>query len=88
MGQNAQAFIRPENIEVVSNGAADTENVLEGSIDQIVFEGPTVRLTVDAAGFPIKVNAGGPERLTLLDSGRRTIRLKLRDVSIVPAANA
>ena len=38
------------------------ENIISGAIDQIVFEGPTVRLTVDVNGTPIKVNAGGPER--------------------------
>ncbi len=83
-GQMAQAFIRPENIEIVDS---EGENVIEGTIEQIVFEGPVVRLTVDAGGTPIKVNAGGPERLTLLDGGHRKVRLRLRDVSIVPAVH-
>jgi len=86
-GQNAQAFIRPENIEIVSGDAAG-ENIVEGAIEQIVFEGPTVRLTVDVNGTPLKINAGGPERLTLLDGGHRKLRLRLRDVSIVPVHTA
>jgi len=71
-------------IEIVDS---EGENVIEGTIEQIVFEGPVVRLTVDAGGTPIKVNAGGPERLTLLDGGHRKVRLRLRDVSIVPAVH-
>ena len=84
VGESGQAFIRPENIEVVDE-LAEGDNVIEGTIEQIVFEGPTVRLTVDADGVALKVNAGGPERLTLLDGGHRKVRLRLRDVSIVTA---
>jgi ABC-type Fe3+/spermidine/putrescine transport system ATPase subunit len=83
VGQSAQAFVRPENIEVVGAGEGG-DNVVEGTIEQIVFEGPTVRLTVDAHGTPIKINVGGPERLTLLDGGERKVRLRLLDVTIVP----
>ena len=50
---------------------------------QIVFEGPTVRLIVDADGVPIKVTAGGLERLTLLDQERRDVVLRLQEVTVV-----
>jgi hypothetical protein len=50
----------------------------------MVFEGPTVRLTVDANGLPLKVIVGGHERLTLIDGSQRRLRLRLQDISIVP----
>jgi hypothetical protein len=78
-------FVRPENIEVLAddearNGAAD---IVTGSLDQIVFEGPTVRLTVDVEGAPLHVNVSGIERLTLLDKEKQSLRLRLVEPSIV-----
>jgi ABC-type Fe3+/spermidine/putrescine transport system ATPase subunit len=84
VGDKVLAFVRPENIEVMmSGGAADTPNLVPGRIDQIVFEGPTVRLIVDADGVPIKATAGGLGRLTLLDQERRDVVLKLQEVTVV-----
>jgi ABC-type Fe3+/spermidine/putrescine transport system ATPase subunit len=84
-GDKVVAFIRPENIEVLTNGhATDGPNLVRGRVDQIVFEGPTVRLTVDVDGTPLKVTSGGLERLTLLDKEQREIALRLQDVTVVP----
>ena len=83
-GERVLAFVRPENIEVLTDAQAlDGPNVVEGRIEQIVFEGPTVRLTVDAHGTPIKAVAGGFERLTLLDREQRSVKLLLQDVTVV-----
>lgn len=83
-GERILAFVRPENIEVLTEPQpADRPNVVEGRIEQIVFEGPTVRLTVDANGIPIKAVAGGFERLTLLDREQRSVKLLLQDVTVV-----
>jgi hypothetical protein len=63
--------------------------VLSGIVEQIVFEGPTVRLTVDVEGTPIKVTSGGLERLSLLNREAMRIRFRFRDVTLVkpePAA--
>jgi len=78
------AFVRPENIEVIMSGAvAEEPNLVRGRIDQIVFEGPTVRLIVDADGVPIKATAGGLGRLTLLSQEQRDVLLRLHDVTVV-----
>ena len=83
-GDKVLAFVRPENIEVMlTSGVADEPNLVRGRIDQIVFEGPTVRLIVDADGVPIKATAGGLERLTLLDQERRDVVLRLQEVTVV-----
>jgi hypothetical protein len=85
-GDDVLAFVRPENIEVLRDGEADGElGVVDAVIEQIVFEGPTVRLVADVDGQPIKVTVGGLERLTLIDGGERRLRLRLQEVSLVPA---
>jgi spermidine/putrescine transport system ATP-binding protein len=84
VGDKVLAFVRPENIDVImSNGVADEPNLVRGRIDQIVFEGPTVRLIVDVDGIPIKATAGGLGRLTLLDQERRDVVLRLQEVTVV-----
>jgi ABC-type Fe3+/spermidine/putrescine transport system ATPase subunit len=88
-GERVLAFVRPEHVEVV-DGTAELEgpNVATGSIEQVVFEGATVRLTLDADGTPLRVSVGGLERLTLLESGQRRLRVRLRQVSLVRAGDA
>src|SRR5215216_1369025 len=84
VGDQVLAFVRPENIDVMVNSdLADEANLVRGRITQIVFEGPTLRLIVDADGVPIKVTAGGLERLTLLDQERRDVVLRLQEVTVV-----
>lgn len=85
-GSQVVAFIRPENIDVVDEAASDGPGMITGSVEQVVFEGPTVRMVVDAGGQQIKVTVGGMDRLTLIDGAKRAIRLRVRDISIVPAA--
>jgi ABC-type Fe3+/spermidine/putrescine transport system ATPase subunit len=86
VGSDVLAFVRPENIEILTDAdGRDEIGVVEGSIDQMVFEGPTVRLTLDANGTPLKVTVSGHERLTLIDASQRKLRLRLQDVSFVSA---
>jgi ABC-type Fe3+/spermidine/putrescine transport system ATPase subunit len=83
-GDPVLAFVRPENIEVLANSREpDEPNLVRGRIEQIIFEGPTVRLTVDAQGVPIKAIASGVGRLTLLDKEQRDVLLRLQDVTVV-----
>ena len=84
VGDRVLAFVRPENIEVLeASSATDEPNMVRGRIEQIVFEGPTVRLLVDASGVLIKVTTGGLGRLTLLDKERRDVTLRLQAVTVV-----
>jgi ABC-type Fe3+/spermidine/putrescine transport system ATPase subunit len=84
VGDKVLAFVRPENIDVImTGGAADEPNYVHGRIDQIVFEGPTVRIVVDVDGVPIKATAGGLGRLTLLAQERRDVVLRLQEVTVV-----
>ena len=83
-GDKVLVFVRPENIEVLAEHLPEgTPNAVRGKVDQIVFEGPTVRLTVDVDGTPIKVTSSGMSRLTLLDKEQRDVTLRLQDVTVV-----
>lgn len=89
VGDKVLAFIRPENIDVLTDRMPEgTTNVVQGKVDQIVFEGPTVRLTVDVAGTLLKVTSSGMSRLTLLDKDQRDVTLRLQDVTVVPDEDA
>lgn len=84
VGDAVTIFVRPENVEVVTDVDGDgSEGIVEGTVEQIVFEGPVVRLVVDVAGNPVNVTASGAERLTLLDKESKTLMLRLGDASIV-----
>jgi ABC-type Fe3+/spermidine/putrescine transport system ATPase subunit len=84
VGDSVLAFVRPENIEVVgANTRHEGDGLVAGTVEQIVFEGPTVRLTVDCDGTPLNVSASGVERLTLLDKGEKQVTLRFQDVSLV-----
>ncbi|HET7091995.1 MAG TPA: TOBE domain-containing protein, partial [Thermomicrobiales bacterium] len=84
MGDSAVAFVRPETIEVVEAGEqADNPYVLDGTVEQVVFEGPTVRLIVDVGGTPLLVEIGGLTRLSLIGADRKRIRIWPREVSAV-----
>jgi ABC-type Fe3+/spermidine/putrescine transport system ATPase subunit len=83
-GDRVLAFVRPENIEILTGSLApDEPNLVRGRIEQIVFEGPTVRLTVDADSTPIKATVAGLGRLTLLDKEQRDVTLRLQEVTVV-----
>jgi putative spermidine/putrescine transport system ATP-binding protein len=82
VGEAALVFVRPEHIEVL-DAPAEGEDVVAGAVAQIVFEGATVRLTVDVDGTPLKVSVGGTRRLTLLGSARERLWLRLRDPVVI-----
>jgi ABC-type Fe3+/spermidine/putrescine transport system ATPase subunit len=88
-GERVLAFVRPEHVEVVDGTSEPTgPNLTAGSVEQVVFEGATVRLTLDVGGTPLRVSIGGLERLTLLESGQRRLWVRMRDVSLVRAGDA
>jgi ABC-type Fe3+/spermidine/putrescine transport system ATPase subunit len=83
VGDSVLALARPENIEILRSGEPEDAETLTGRVDQIVFEGPTVRLTVDVDGTPVQITAGGLERLELLNQQGMRIRFKFRDLTLV-----
>jgi ABC-type Fe3+/spermidine/putrescine transport system ATPase subunit len=84
VGQAVIAYVLPENIAVLGDGdAADFDNVVEGVIDRVIFEGPTAQLRVDVGGHELRADVSGNERLTLVQREGR-VRLGFDDVTVIP----
>jgi ABC-type Fe3+/spermidine/putrescine transport system ATPase subunit len=85
MGQSVVAYIRPEDIEILEDGRGDAfVNVIEGTIDRVIFEGPVAQVRVDVGGRELRVDVSGNERLTLKNRDGR-IRLGFDEVTVIPA---
>jgi putative spermidine/putrescine transport system ATP-binding protein len=85
VGQSVVAYIRPEDIEIVDDDAPDQfANVVEGTIDRVIFEGPIAQVRVDVDGRELRVDVSGNERLTLMRRDGR-VRLGFDEVTVIPA---
>jgi spermidine/putrescine transport system ATP-binding protein len=54
-GEKFTLAIRPEKIEVASNRPADPENVIPGTIEQVIYTGAGTHYLVSAAGQSVRV---------------------------------
>ena len=85
IGQSVVAYVRPEDIEIVANGSPNGfANVVEGTIDRVIFEGPTAQLRVDVGGRELRVDVAGNERLELMHRDGR-ITLGFDEVTVIPS---
>ena len=90
VGDRVLAYLRPENLVVVQEGQDGRfENVVEGDIERVIFEGPTAQLRVVVAGRELRADVSGGERLTFIE-GRGRVRLGFNEVTLIaaPAAEA
>ena len=88
VGEPVLIYIRPENITVLNDSeGSDYDNILEGAIDRVIFEGATAQLRVDVAGRSFRADVSGGQRLTLIQRHGR-VRLGFNDVTLIPAPKA
>jgi ABC-type Fe3+/spermidine/putrescine transport system ATPase subunit len=83
IGTPVIAYIRPEDVRVLTDREEAFDNVIEGSIDRVIFEGPTAQVRVDIGGREFRADVSGGERLTLGEWKGR-IRLGFDDMTLVP----
>jgi len=83
VGASVVAYVRPEDVQVLIDGEGSFANVIEGSIDRVIFEGPTAQVRVDIGGREFRADVSGGERITLGETKGR-IRLGFDDVTLVP----
>ena len=78
------AYVRPENIVVLDDEDVRTfDNVVDGQIDRVIFEGPSAQLRVDVGGREVRADVTGNQRLTLVQRHGR-VRLGFNDVTVIP----
>lgn len=85
IGEAVLVYLRPENL-IVLDGDDDGryENVIEGVIDRVIFEGATVQVWVDIGGRELRADVSGGQRLTLTKRHGR-VRLGINHVTLIPA---
>ena len=84
-GDAVLAYIRPENIIVLNDSeGAGYDNIVEGVIDRVIFEGATAQLRVDVAGREFRADVSGSQRLTLIQRQGK-VRLGFNDVTLIPS---
>jgi ABC-type Fe3+/spermidine/putrescine transport system ATPase subunit len=85
VGQSVIAYVRPENVAVLGDADGDGyDNVIEGVIDRLIFEGATAQLRVDVGGRELRADVSGDQRLTLMQRHGR-VRLGFSEVTLIPA---
>jgi putative spermidine/putrescine transport system ATP-binding protein len=86
VGEEVLVYIRPENI-IVLNDSEDSsyDNVVEGVIDRLIFEGAMAQLRVDVGGREIRADVSGGQRLTLIQRQGK-VRLGFNDVTLIPVS--
>ncbi len=83
-GDAVLAYVRPENISVLNDSeGAGYDNVVEGVIDRVIFEGATAQLRVDIGGREFRADVSGGQRLTLIQRQGK-VRLGFNDVTLIP----
>jgi putative spermidine/putrescine transport system ATP-binding protein len=83
-GDPVLAYVRPENITVLNGSDAGYDNVLEGTIDRVIFEGATAQIRVDVNGRELRADVSGGQRTTLIQQHGK-VRLGFNDVTVIAA---
>jgi ABC-type Fe3+/spermidine/putrescine transport system ATPase subunit len=88
VGDRVVAYLRPEDITVLDEGAPSSRaNVVEAEVERVIFEGPTVQLRVRVGDRPMRVDVGGGRRLSIASNAGK-LRLEFEDLTIIPATGA
>jgi ABC-type Fe3+/spermidine/putrescine transport system ATPase subunit len=85
IGDSVIAYLRPEDVVVLEDDEpANFENVVEGTIERVIFEGPTAQIRVDVGGRQLRADVSGSRRLSFPEGPGR-IRLGFNDLTVIPA---
>jgi ABC-type molybdate transport system ATPase subunit len=86
VGEEVLVYIRPENIVILNDSEGSSyDNVVEGVIDRVIFEGASAQLRVDVGGREIRADVSGSQRLTLIQRQGK-VRLGFTDVTLIPVS--
>ena len=67
VGDSVLVYVRPEDVAVLDEGELPGhDNVVEGVIDRVIFEGATAQLRVDVGGREVRADISGGQRMSLV----------------------
>jgi putative spermidine/putrescine transport system ATP-binding protein len=87
-GTPVLAYVRPENVAVLRNGAPGRRNVLDGVVERIVFDGSTIHLHIETQVARLLVEVGGSERLELMAGAGSAVRVGFDSLTVIPETRA
>ena len=77
------AYVRPEDVAVLDEGELPGhDNVVEGVIDRVIFEGATAQLRVDVGGREVRADISGGQRMSLVQREGR-VRLAFDHLTLI-----
>ncbi|MBI3287053.1 MAG: ABC transporter ATP-binding protein [Chloroflexi bacterium] len=84
-GEPVLVYIRPENIQLLTDGrSASHRNLWEGTVERVVFEGSAAQVHVNVKGRLFKVEVSGAQRLEVMELGKSPIWLGFDEVTLIP----
>ncbi len=85
VGAAVLAYVRPEDVAVLDEGELPGhDNVFEGVIDRVIFEGATAQLRVDVGGREVRADISGGQRMALVQREGR-VRLAFDHLTLIAA---
>ncbi len=85
VGDRVLIYVRPEDVAVLDEGQLPGhDNVVEGVIDRVIFEGATAQIRVDIGGREVRADIGGGQRMALVQREGR-VRLAFDHITLIPA---
>jgi len=85
VGDPVIAYLRPEDVRVLGDGEdGGWANVVEGTVDRVIFEGPTAQIRVNVGGRQLRADVSGNRRLTV-GQAAGSIRLGFDDLTVIAA---
>ena len=85
IGDAILAYVRPEDVAVLDEGELPGhDNVVEGVIDRVIFEGATAQLRVDVGGREVRADISGGQRMALVQREGK-VRLAFDHLTLIAA---
>ncbi|MCI0526526.1 MAG: TOBE domain-containing protein, partial [Nitrospira sp.] len=78
------AYLRPEDIEILDHPEDGTHlNCFQGRIQQVIFEGSTLRVQVEVAGRVLQTEISGKKRLSLFGKEGLSLYIGFSELTLI-----
>jgi ABC-type Fe3+/spermidine/putrescine transport system ATPase subunit len=82
--QQVLAYLRPEDLEILNNPEDETHlNCLPGQVQQVIFEGSTLRVHVEVAGRILQAEISGKKRLSFFGKEGLSLYVGFSELTLI-----